>query len=148
MITLTRSHLKRLRAVFARGLGSSARHSQTPVQFRLAGGNLTIAVQNSGCAVLYTMPLDRPERSFAIPFEMFKQCEGGKNEPVTIEPHEQQVDVRCGSCRRLRGNRNFIRTRPTARLQLSLPHSQEKGDMPYAETQRRPQPQGGRGQLW
>ncbi len=32
MITLYRSHLKRLRAVFARGLGSSARHSQTPVQ--------------------------------------------------------------------------------------------------------------------
>ncbi len=94
MITLYRSHLKRLRAVFARGLGSSARNPQTPVQFRLAGGNLTIAVQNSDCAVLYTMPLDRPERSFAIPFEMFKQCEGGKHEPVTIEPQEQQVDIR------------------------------------------------------
>ena len=59
MITLSRSHLKRLRRVFSRALCSS-RAAQVPVQFHTAAGRLTIAVQDHEVAVSYSLPMDMP----------------------------------------------------------------------------------------
>ena len=93
MIILSRSHLKRLRRVFSRAWGSS-RAAQVPVQFGAAAGQLSIAVQDHEIAVSYSLPMDVPERSFAVPLELFKRCEGTKDEPVALELVEGQVVAR------------------------------------------------------
>ncbi len=94
MITLTRSHVKRIRAVFSRGLGSAARNPRTTVQFTLAAGELRLAVCSPDFALTYTMPYDLPPQSFAIPLDALRQCEGTKNEPLQFEPQESAVLVR------------------------------------------------------
>ena len=93
MITLSRSQLKRLRRVFSRALGSS-RAAQVPVQFCAAAGQLLLAVQDRETAVSYSLPMDVPARSFAVPLELLKRCEGTKDEPVTLELVEGQVVAR------------------------------------------------------
>jgi len=98
--TLSRSHLKRLRRVFSRCLGTS-RAAHVPVQFCAAAGQLSIAVQGHEIAVQgheiavsYSLPMDVPERFFAVPLELFKRCEGTKDDPVTLELAEGQVIAR------------------------------------------------------
>jgi len=93
LITLSRSQLKRLRRVFSRALGSS-RAAQVPVQFCAAAGQLLLAVQDRETAVSYSLPMDVPARSFAVPLELLKRCEGTKDEPVTLELVEGQVVAR------------------------------------------------------
>jgi len=93
LITLSRSQLKRLRRVFSRALGSS-RAAQVPVQFCAAAGQLLIAVQDHEVAATYCLPMDAPERSFAVPLELFKRCEGTKEEPVTLGLADGQAIAR------------------------------------------------------
>jgi len=93
LITLSRSHLKRLRRVFSRCLGAS-RAAQVPVQFCAAAGQLSIAVQDHEVAATYCLPMEAPERSFAVPLELFKRCEGTKDEPVTLELADGQAIAR------------------------------------------------------
>jgi hypothetical protein len=93
LIILSRSHLKRLRRVFSLAWGSS-RAAQVPVQFGAAAGQLSIAVQDHEIAVSYSLPMDVPERSFAVPLELIKRCEGTKDEPVTLELADREVITR------------------------------------------------------
>jgi hypothetical protein len=93
LITLSRSHLKCLRRVFSRAL-NSRRAAQVPVQFQVALGKLTIAVQDSEVSVAYSLPMDVPERSFAVPLELLKRCAGTKDEPVTLELADREVIAR------------------------------------------------------
>ncbi len=94
MITLTRSHVKRIRAVFTRGLGTTARNSRTAVQFTLSEGELRLAVCGPCFALTYSMPYDLPPQSFAVPLDALRQCEGTKNEPLQFERQDGAVLAR------------------------------------------------------
>ena len=93
MITITRLLARQVRAVFSRCLSFSSRGPFPPVMFRADGDGLTIRTTSHDAAIAFHQPGDVSEERFAVPFNVLKQCEGGKADDVTLERIDQRVAV-------------------------------------------------------
>ena len=93
MISITRLLARQVRTVFGRCLSPSSRGPFPTVEFRAGGGCLVIQSKNHDAAIEFHQPGTFPEEQFAIPFDVLKQCEGGKADEVTLEQSDNTVTV-------------------------------------------------------
>jgi len=93
LITLTRSQVRQIRTVFSRCLSLSSRGPFPSVEFRAGGGGLVIQSKNHDAAIEFHQPGQFPEEQFAVPFDVLKQCDGGKADEVTLERSDNTVTV-------------------------------------------------------
>jgi len=91
LITIPRSTLKRLRVVFRRVLGVTARNTAQSVTFRQYDGSVQIAVIGQDVAITYQHPHAATFDSFAVSLDLLKRCEGTKDEPVTLIRHGDEI---------------------------------------------------------
>lgn len=91
MLTISRSQLKRLRVVFRRALGISGRSAAGIVSFQPHDDGVQIAVVGSDVAIAYQHPESETLQPFAVPLELFKRCEGTRDEPVTLTRHGGEI---------------------------------------------------------
>lgn len=85
MITITRSQLRRLRAVFRRALRLSSRDVGPNLLFATGADCLRIRAQNHHAAVEYHTQGVFPAERICVPFALLADCEGTKDEPVNLE---------------------------------------------------------------
>lgn len=90
-MTIPRSVLKRLRVVFTRALGVSGRSAAGTVTFRPHDDGLQIAVVGSDVAIAYQHPASEQFPPFAVPLDVFKRCEGPRDEPVTLTREGDEI---------------------------------------------------------
>lgn len=92
MITISRKLARQLRVVFSRGLGITARNTGPAVEFRTSSQGTSIRTANGQFAIEF-LELGNPadEEIFALPFELLRQCEGPKNEPVSLRRENATV---------------------------------------------------------
>jgi len=83
--------LKRLRIVFARGLGLTPRSKHPPVLFRQHDGGLSVCVCGHDAAISYDVPGISADNLFAVPFHLLKRCEGTKDEQLTLRCEGEEV---------------------------------------------------------
>ncbi|MBX3452777.1 MAG: hypothetical protein KF777_24790 [Planctomycetaceae bacterium] len=91
MITIPRSLLKRLRVVFGRALGLTARSSAALLTFQPHDGGVRISVVGSDVALTYQHPLQATFDALAVPYDLLKRCEGTKDDPVTLSRQNDEI---------------------------------------------------------
>ncbi len=91
MLNISRSQLKRLRVVFSRALGISGRSATGIVSFQPHDDAVQIAVIGSDVAIAYQHRKSQTLQPFAVPLELFKRCEGTRDEPVTLTRHGDEI---------------------------------------------------------
>jgi hypothetical protein len=85
LITISRSLARQLRSMFRRALNLTPKGQECPVTFDAGPDGLTVLARNHETAVEYHRPGNyRPARP-TLPFNFLADCEGRKDEPVTIE---------------------------------------------------------------
>ncbi len=85
MITIPRSLVRKLRLVFSRGLGLSARSRHPPVHFQGCEDGLCLRAKSDIASIEYLDPGPSSDAKFAVTFEALKRCEGTKADPVAFE---------------------------------------------------------------
>ena len=93
MITITRLMARQVRAVFSRCLSSASRGPFPPVTFCADSNGLTIRAKSHNAAIEFHQPGDFAGERFSVPFDVLKQCEGGKADAVSLEQIDQRVAV-------------------------------------------------------
>ncbi len=94
MITITRLLARQVRAIFKRTLNVTARRPAPVVCFRTGPEGLHIRATWSGAAAEYHIEGDLPPEEITIPLDVLAQCEGRREDEVTLERHDNQVTVR------------------------------------------------------
>lgn len=85
LITIPRSLVRQVRAVFRRVMHPSARTPAPPVQLSADATGLTIRAASHDAAVEYRLPGTYTPTDIRLPFDFLEDCEGRTDEPVTIE---------------------------------------------------------------
>lgn len=93
MITLVRFEIKTVRTVFSRCLGSSPRGPFPPVTLIAGKDGIEFRGQSPDTAAAYRIRGKFPQAKFTIPFDVLKQCEGGKTEQATFTQDDQAVRI-------------------------------------------------------
>ena len=95
MITITRRLAGQLRAVFRQALNLSPR-GPAPAIFMATGPHgMRVRASSGDAAVEYHVPGDQPIEQIAVPLELLNDCEGRKDDPVTLELRgDRQIIVR------------------------------------------------------
>jgi hypothetical protein len=84
LITITRLLARRLRAVFRRALGSAGTTGPS-LSFTAGPEGLSVRAKAYDAAIQYHHPGELPAEQLTAPWELLAQCEGRKEEPVTLE---------------------------------------------------------------
>ena len=85
MITVSRSLVRQLRAVFRRALGMIGREAGPNLLLAAGPDGLRVQARNMLAAVEHHTPGDFPVEQLHLPFAFLADCEGGKAEPVVLE---------------------------------------------------------------
>ena len=85
LITITRSLARQLRAVFRHALGTSPRGTAPAVSVCADETGTCIRAKAFDAAVEYHSPGNHPSEEMLLPGEFLADCEGCKEEPVTLE---------------------------------------------------------------
>ncbi len=93
MITLTRSRVRQIRAVFSRCLNVSTRGPLPTVTLCAGGGGLSLRAKSHDAAIEFHQSGEFPEEQFAIPFGVLKRCEGSKPDDIALEQRKDTVVV-------------------------------------------------------
>lgn len=86
MITITRSLVKQLRAVFRRaGIGYRPRFGAgVPIKFLAGADGLRIQARSHEVAIEYHQPGEYTAETLTVPFEFLAECEGARDDSVTL----------------------------------------------------------------
>ena len=93
LIEITRKLTKQIRVIFARCLSQSSRGPFPPVEFHTDQNGLTLRAKSQDAAIEFRQPGEYAEQRFAIPFDVLKQFEGGKAEPIRFEANKSCVAI-------------------------------------------------------
>lgn len=84
MITITRLLAKQIRSVFRKALCLAGNNPRLRVELIAGPDGLTIRCQSKGSAVEYHQLGELPAAHVVIPFDLLREVEGAKPEPVTL----------------------------------------------------------------
>jgi hypothetical protein len=84
LITLSRKQLQKIRSVFRRGLGITARSQAPPVLLTAAQDSLSVQIQNGDVALEHRTSGEFQPETLVIPFRALADCEGGRDHPVAF----------------------------------------------------------------
>jgi hypothetical protein len=85
VITVSRSLVRQLRAVFRRTLRMTSRDTGPNLLLAAGPDGLRIQARNMHAAVEHHVPGDFPVEQICLPFAFLAECEGGRAEPVVLE---------------------------------------------------------------
>jgi hypothetical protein len=86
MLSFSRLAARQARVIFRRALGLSTRGPGPPVVFTTEGRRLMLRARTAQAAVEYCLAQDVSlDTPIVAPFDLLADCEGGRNEPVTLE---------------------------------------------------------------
>ena len=85
MISITRNLARQLRAVFRHAIGPSPQGTAPAVMVRADRRGLCIRAKAQDAAIEYRIDGDLPPEQIVLPGECLADCEGRKDDPVTLE---------------------------------------------------------------
>jgi hypothetical protein len=84
LITLSRKQVQKIRSVFRRGLGVTARSQAPAVVLAAAQESLSVRTQNGDVAIEHRTSGEFQPETLVIPFRALADCEGGRDHPVAF----------------------------------------------------------------
>jgi len=94
LITITRSLARQVRAIFKRTLNAPARRPAPIVCFQAGPEGLHIRATWSDAAAEYHIEGDLPPEEITVPLDVLAQCEGRRQDEVTLERNDNQIAIR------------------------------------------------------
>jgi hypothetical protein len=85
LITITRSLVRQLRSIYRRAGIKPSNHRQVHLVLHAGASGLSIRAKSTDIAVEYHQPGKLAEEQLVVPLDFLTDCEGSKNDPVTLE---------------------------------------------------------------
>jgi hypothetical protein len=86
MIHISRRQARDLKTVFRRAFGFARYCDAPPVELSVSENGLIVRAKNELVAIEYHDPQAREPCRIVVPMQLFQDCEGGRDQQVTIEP--------------------------------------------------------------